>query len=1147
MAVQFILGRSGTGKTRFCVSEIIESLLDRGADEPLVLLVPEQATYQAEHTILSDSRISGYSRLNVLSFNRLGFLLSGKNPACGDLSSAGRQMVIRRILRDNQSRLKVLGSCVNGGTIASQLSETISELIQYAQEPGDVEDFLRGIAPEEQGGFASLKFADIGLIFSEYMKFIEGRFSDSDVELNKARRAVADFPAGTRLWVDGFSGFGGSERMMLAELMRRAAETKIALCLDASRIDVKNAAIEDIEPTSLFYPTERTYAELCQIIGKCKLQRAEPIILDRPVRFSRCPSLGRIESRLFSSALGSCEPEKTSVDSGLHVVCAANARAEVRFAATEILRLVKEEGFRYRDIAVIASDIESYEHYVRAYFDDLGISFFIDKPKRLNRHPAVELICSALRIVSEGFSGSDIFAYLKTGLVPISGDQIDMLANYCTAFGISGGNWQSQRDWDFDDRAKPCFDQPLVNELTHKIRVPLVALALKLLAADGTEKRLSADEFTRLIFEFLDHLEVRRTISEWIEESAAADDWQSVNEHQQFYGRLVDVFDEFCRVFSGHPAGCGDFLSILESSFGQLTMAFIPPTLDQVLVGSIERSRHPDLKAVFLIGTTQKQFPLPVSCESLLTDEDRSLAERMDFELKPGTSGLLAERQYLAYIAFTRASEVLYICYPAADDKGSPTVRSEFVSELAELFEGLKEESAATYGTVCRQIGPAAVDTENQLAELLCSRLGKDADPQQDDRHNLSALLEDICGDMQLASVGDSVKAAINYDNIAKLDAGITDEIFGVQLKSSATKLETFAACPYRYFAKYVLKLRERQDFVFKPMDVGNFYHKALDRLLKKMIEQKRDFVTIAEVRMTALLNTVIAELLEGDTFVSNFAKRSKHNRFIIDSAIENLSDCVSGMREMIGAGEFRPKCSEVVFGTCGDIDAEYKLELSDGRTLLLSGRIDRIDTAEIDGRRLAVVFDYKRGAKDFSWSGFFNGLNLQLPIYMLAAEKQGYQKAAGAFYLPIEIDSVKTKLTELAKQSEKFDYKAKGIFNGEIAGLLDEQACKDSKFYNFYVTKDGQPYGHYNKRGVLKPDDFEKVLKFTEEKIISLADSIVSGTIGIRPYRLNAKSPCEYCEYKALCRFDWRINEYRHLKSYDKNQAISSIGGADV
>ncbi|MHC4624104.1 MAG: PD-(D/E)XK nuclease family protein [Planctomycetota bacterium] len=1143
MAIQFILGRSGTGKTSYCLKAIINALAEPG-DQRLILLVPEQATYQAERAILADRKIAGYHRLHVLSFDRLQFLLLGKNTARAALTRIGQQMIVHRLLRENARNLKLFGSSADWTGLSRQMAETVVELHEYAKTAQDIDQLLSELDGDRHNSLAALKFADIGLIFKEYLKAVEGKFVDPDMQLNQARRAVAEagFLKEARLWVDGFAGFTAAELAILSELLKTIADAQIALCLDPSRLDLSNPQMSGPEHFGLFSPTERTYSDLYEIIKKSEQKLVEPIVLTTGARFVDCSQLAHIERGVFEPA-----PSTVEAAESIRLISAPNARAEAQFVAAQIVKLVKDKEYRYRDIAVIASNVGRYEHYIRAYFDDYGIPFFIDKRRALNQHPVIHLICSALQVVTGGFSHYDICSYLKTDLIPADRSDIDLLENYCLVFGTGGADWQGDKDWNFAGEEEQDFDERRVNQIRQEVSGPLLKLWERL-CPSGNPAGISADEFTQIIFDFLDSLQTPQKLGDWIEKATEAEDYSEVEEHRQFYDKLLTVFDELAEVFADRMMTAEDYLAILNSAFSQMTLAFIPPTLDQVLVGSIERSRHPDLKAVFLIGATQRQFPTPVVAAGILTDDDRKAAESADFALAPSARQKLLERQYLAYIAFTRPSQLLYVIYPLVDDKGGPECPSQFVTNLKSLFDDLNEECIAA-----DRIDTEDAHTRHGLIDLLCGGLGRDAlrESAQHSREALDELLDDVCADEDLADVGSTVVSALSYDNCARLDKRVVEKLFGPELRSSATRLGTFAACPYRYFARYVLELQERKEFKFEPLDVGVFYHKVLDMLSKAIAAERKDFAKIEDECLLRLLQEQVKKLFQTDSFVSHFARHSRHNAFIIDSASEVLEDCVRAIAQMVRAGSFRPSRSEVSFGQVKDTHdtlGDYRIRLSNNRVMLLAGKIDRLDIANVNNRKVAIVFDYKRRPKSFNWSQFYYGLDMQLPIYMLAVRSTSADQAdvVGAFYMPVEVSPGKAAFEEALSKAESFAYKAKGIFSGKFARQLDENASKDSSFYNFYVTKEGEPYGSYGNRGALRPADFETLLKFTGNKMGELAKEILSGRIDVNPYRLGSLSPCSYCKYKPVCRFDWQINDYNPLESLSKIDVLEAIEATD-
>ncbi len=605
MAIQFILGRSGSGKTTYCINAIVEELLT-GNNEPLIFLVPEQATYQAERAILSGKGIEGYNRLNVLSFDRLEFLLLEKNTARESVSRIGRQMIIHRILRENAEKLKIFRSSAGLPGLSRQMAQTIEEIHRYAGSLDSIDELIDELQKAQKNTSTFLKFSDIRLILDEYLKFVENDFYDPDVQLLSVCKSIgkSGLTRNAKLWVDGFAGFTGSELAILAELLKTAKDSKIALCLDPARIDFENPIKDNLNRADLFSPTLQTFAELMEIIKKVKLPLLKPVILEKTRRFAS-PELAHIEKNIFNT-----ESSELKSAENIHIISAPNERLEARFAAREIVKLVRDKGFRYRDIAVIASDIESYHHYIRAYFDEYKIPFFIDKRKPLSDHPVVELICSALKIVTEGFIHHDIFAYLKTDLVPISRLEIDMLENYCIAFGISNSDWLDSEQWQFAGKDDEEFDEQKINLIRTKAISALLELKQKL-----NEENVTVEQFTKAIFDFLDSLKVQETINNWIEKAKEKSDFGTIEEHQQFYNKLIDVFDELVEIFSGQTMSPEDYYSIVNSAFSQLTLAFIPPTLDQVLVGSVERSRHPDLKDCISDRSHTKAVSCPIKSE----------------------------------------------------------------------------------------------------------------------------------------------------------------------------------------------------------------------------------------------------------------------------------------------------------------------------------------------------------------------------------------------------------------------------------------------------------------------------------------------------------------------------------------------------
>ncbi len=1119
MAVQFILGRSGTGKTTLCIKQIIDSLLENRREQNLVFLVPEQATYQAERAILANSKIKGYSRLHVLSFQRLCYLIFGKNLAARPLTQQGRDMIIHRLLAENADKLSIFSSSASAG-----VANAVAELQQFGKSPDDIEKLIEQL--KDTSELTVGKLSDINLVYKQYLAFVEGNFLNNDNQLNLAKDAVAQTPflKDCLLWVDGFAGFTTSESLLLTELLKVSASSKIALCLDPA------AANEDW--AGIFEPTAKTYSDLLSLIKALKLPLEKPVILKEANRFKNSKALAHLEKNIFS--FENIPP--VSCDGEVKITACAKTRLEVDYAARQICSLVRDKGFRWRDIAVIASDIDQYRHFIQAIFSDFNIPFFIDRRRGLQQYPAVELLTSALKIATDRFATSDVINYLKSDLAGVSRNDVDLLENYCLAFGVEGKDWLRTEAWDF---APP--NNGFDNDQIDKIRNRATENLLQLRALMQSEKNLTAERFCQAIFVFLDSLNVRERLADWTKAAIEAGRLDEAQLHQQFFAQFTQLMDDFVFIFKNSSFSSEQYAALISSAFSQMTVALIPPALDQVLVGSIERSRHPDLKAVFLLGATQQQFPIPVRYDNILNDADREVASGSGFELSRTGAAQLIERRYLAYIAFTRPSHFLYITYPMADEKGAKIEHSFLVSELKSLFDNLQEEK---YFGSC---GFEDLCGISDLSLLLASRLGRDNLSPQDD---LDAKCKWLLDTLDSRSLGDKfcgndmrkVKSAIDYENIARLENLPAEDV----LSASATKLRAFASCPYQYFAKHILGLEERQVFELEPFRQGLFYHNVLELLFNRLKNKNLTFSTAKTDVLNQLIDKSVEQLLVEDAFLKSFKTRAKHNDYIINSASQTIKDAVVEFAQIASAGEFKQLAAEIVFGN-GFSPPALEIKLKNGKKLRIEGKIDRIDAVSQSDATYCLVIDYKTSQTKINWSMFSSGLDLQLPIYLLAVRNQtiGENKnlvPLGAFYFQIRTFAKSSDLDSIGEKSEKILRKPRGIFNGRYFQLIDSKTeTGHSPFYSFQITKDGQ-FGRYETSSLLTDEHFSKVLSFAENKLKELGGRILAGEIDVRPYRLKKQTACAYCPYKSLCRFDWQINDYAEIEKKSKTEFLNEL-----
>jgi ATP-dependent helicase/nuclease subunit B len=1100
--------------------------------------VPEQATYQAERAILSHPEIKGFSRLHVLSFNRLQFRLQPGRGGTAEISRTGKQMILHKILLELAGQLNLYKGDVQRMGVAAKLSDLLTELQHAGCSAKQIRTLVQTLAAQPGQELAAAKWADIATVFEAYQAFFafaESRFKNPDIELTLAKEAVpsASFLWGARLWVDGFSGFSVQERDLLVEMLKVCKDASIALCLDPTAIDLASDDEDKLDPCSLFASTEQTYCQLLRIVRRCKLKHLEPVVLDKPRRFSEAPALAALEANFVSDK----PAEPVSADGAVQIAACGHVRAETLWVGAQIRSLVKDSGCRYREIAVVVPEMDAYQHYIESAFNQYELPYFLDRPRRMKTHPLTELIGSALQAVQGGFESSDVLSFLRSPLMPVSLDRIDTLANYCQAFDVQGAEWLQKPAWSFaSEQERQRYDEPAMDALRREFIAPLRTLQDAL----ANQETISAGQFTQAVWQLLQTLHVQSVLAQWAVEDATDQRFG----HRQIFAGMVGLMDELCEVFEGVEMSASAWGSIFTDALASGTIKLIPPTLDQVLVGSIERSRHPDIKAIFLIGATQKQFPVPVAGETLLTEQDYQLAARGSLELANPYDVSLTHRPYLAYIALTRASRRVYLSYPLLDEKGSAVVPWSGIEPLAAMFTDVAVQFPQ--GSI-----QDANDIQNphQLGLWLSQRLGKDRTSVISDQSTVNSqeigagVLNRMaeCNDDTLRKMAEQVKQSLDYDNAATMDAKLAETLFHFPMTTSVSRLGTFAKCPYQYFAKYTLGLEKRQLLRFEPMDVGTFYHDVLEAIFKALKKQNKDWADLSVEELIVLCDAESEKVLSSNTLLVNFMRKRAHHRYIIESARQALRSFVPMLGQLSRASRFKQAEAELKFGF--DDTLRLVVPLNDGRQIHLRGLIDRLDIADIDGQRAAVVFDYKSGSKSVDFAGMLYGLDLQLPVYLLA---MGHQKMtpAGAFFLPIDSGSSSAALSGLDAAEAGFN-KAKGLFDGSFFDAIDTGAAASggwSGYYNFYVNKDGEPYSYYNSSGALPPEDFQSLLNYTEQRIKKLMTDLSAGCIAITPYRIGTSSPCTWCDYRALCRFDWQINDYNILETVNKEEAIEKM-----
>lgn len=1185
MSLRFIIGRAGSGKTALCLDEVCRALREDPCGPPIIILVPEQATFQTEHALVSILDPPGFMRAHVLSFKRLAgrVLQELGGGARRDIGELGKLMVLRSLVLQKSGELSIFAKGSEKYGFAGCLAATLSELAMYRVTPEDLE--ARATALEEDGlgeTPLALKLRDLAVIAQAYRVYLGDKFQDPDDHLSLAAAKIADstLTKDALVWVDGFRGFTPQEYSVLEALLSSARRVSVALCLDPT--DFRRTPRD----TDLFRPTMETCNGLIALAGKLGVQVEKPVTLGA----ASCSA----PLRHLESEFGSRRPAPFDGDpSGVRLVAASNPRAEVEAAAREILRLAREEGMRFREIGVIVADLEAYHDLVHPIFTDHGIPFFIDRRRPVGHHPLVELVRSALDVVCDDWVYGPVFRYLKTDLVPISRREVDLLENFVLAHGIHGARrWTDGRPWEYrrpfgpqdaaEGAAPPSKEEADVTRAINEAREK-AARALGEFHGKVAGDRKPVRDMARALFDLLTDLGVRQRLEEWAREALDAGAIEAAREHEQVWNAVMRLLDEVVDALGGETTEADGFREIVDAGLEGMTLGLIPPALDQVIVGSVERSRHPGLRAAFVLGATYDSFPRRVPEDTVFSDHERDMLERRGLVLAPTSRVAQFHEQYNVYVALTRAREYLWVSYPLADAEGRALRPSTVRAQLKAMFPQLVEGFAGGDVPISREEALDAMTSEAKAAAMLVRYLragpgpvcssgpipgqgsgpgpgsspgpgpdpgGSKGDVGEQEGFWLN-LYEWLVEDPRRRERAARVLGSLGFTNrVERLQEATVRALYPNRVTTSVSRLETFASCPFSHFAGSVLRLSERELFRLEPPGMGTFIHEALRRLIDDLGGEQA-LVDMGDDDIARGVAKVVGELAPG--LQNDILRSSARNQYLARVLARILTRSAMVLKDHAGRSEFRSVLREAFFGGRHGHGSDavipgLELQIDDGRRLEIVGRIDRVDVAEAGGVSYLRVVDYKSSRRALRLSDVYYGLALQLLVYLAVVEEHsekvvgGGAEPAGALYFPaadpvvsaaspVDDDSLEKERRRLLRMA--------GIIVGDagVVTLMDSKARGASDIVPARITKDGDVAKNSS---VIDRDRYRVLRGFVLAKIRELASRIVSGEVAPKPYRRGRLRACQWCSFKPVCGFDALLpgNEYRTISNL-KNDAF--------
>jgi ATP-dependent helicase/nuclease subunit B len=1177
VGVRLIAGRAGSGKTYWCRSQIGEALASSLTEGPrLVMLVPEQAALQMERGLLAMSAVRALGRGEVLSFRRLAhrILNEATGPMPATLTPIGRQMALRHLITRHRRQLQEFGKVAERGGFVAAIARGIVELLQEAVPAEQLQAAAE--AADDAGDPSAPRLHDAALLYQAYLEYLGSQRVDPEGVLDLARGRLGSVPwlEGARLWIDGFAGLTQQQVRMVVALAQRGSHLDIALLLDPTRRKVRDldSAPDDL---SLFARTERTWFTLVRALSDAGVAIEEPIFLGRTgcPRFARAGALAQLECRLFTvpipphrkpagqqenDAAGRRGPDQTSPPGAtVRLMKAPDRRAEVAAAVRALLDLVQQPDnpLRYREAAIVVRDLEPYHDLISASLRAHHIPFFIDRRRPTYHHPLVQLVRGTLMMHADGPFDRAVLAVLKSGLSGLTDQAVDALENYLLAHGlITAEIWDEEWTYPLEPRTRDREESPArrdalkaVNQSRNDLRQRLGQWWPTPASKRGQP---ACRKWAERLCDLLQRLGVTERLAEWCDDAAARADLDEAEEHQQVWTDLVKLLEELVETLGDERMTGRQFREVLESGLSEFTLGLVPATVDQVLVSSVERSRHPPIRAVFVLGFEDGQFPARPTEETILGDAERNRIEACHVKLGRTRAQQLLDERMLAYVAVTRPSEFLWVSYPQSNESGKPLSPSPYWTSLRAALPDIPVEMAKTSG-------PEAVGTAAELAGGLASHLRAWGEDRADlpDHDTWLSLYEWMRSQQAVSQVAGPALSALGPPTEARLSANATAALWRPPYRTSVTRLEQHAWCPFQHFAARGLDLKQRPVHEISALDMGSLYHTVLEQFVNELMETGRSLGDLSTGEIARSLGRWSKQAIDQHAEQVRMQDQER-DKAAWRSGLE-LPAALTGQQTAVGKSPLRPLATEQSFGSPeeGSLPA-LELKTSRGQTVLVRGKIDRVDLLSAGDVSLAVVLDYKRSLRPrLLLDEAYHGLALQLLTYLLVIQERGKDLAGadllpgGAFYVPLLASYEKVDHPADAEE-EAFNaykpYRPRGVLDFDWIDRLDPQLKSGwSSMFSVFRTARGE-LGHVDRSDAVPGATLPAMLQHIRGKITELAEDWVSGNIAVAPARLGKELPCSHCPYRSVCRYEFVSRQARCFPSMSRSQVLAELAGRE-
>ena len=1218
----FVIGGSGSGKSAHLKEWFADEAV-KNPDKRYIMIVPEQAASTVERDMVKIMSLhharNGFMNIDIIGISRLAYKIFDElcEKVGGMLSDAGKSMLIRLVA--GRTDLHIYRNSIDKEGFISETKSLLSELFQYNISAWDIEMLIEELRRTGESPVLLEKLSDMSAIYRGFDERISEENGTLPAEktayflLQKLGDRKCRILDGAVVAFDGFTGYTPSQYSLIEELMRRTESMTFAITMDPEII----RSGRDVRDYELFHLSFVTFKKLCALTEKHgdPVGNKDILLMSKDHRHGEKTMLSTLESKIFRVPVKPYEGEYYNDTKGLdardngctsggddnkdyirlwecrdpeeQLSCAAgddnkdyirlwecrDPEEQLSCVAQEIRRKVREEGLRYKDIVVIAPDLEEMSGSFDKVFDMYDIPYFPDYTRKLKNSPFTEAIISLLKAEEKNYDYDSMFSLLKTGVLEeMDRASVALLENYAIARNVKGfKRWNRSFSYVINNEDRYENEEAARKRLINH----LVGVHERFTGGGKT-----VGELIEAIRLFMEENRYEEKIAEASERLEKEGDIPLSNTYGSLYEKLCLFLEKMQDVLGNERVSLREFAEIFKTGIGEIRIGTIPAVLDSVIIGDIERTRVPDVKVLFLVNLNDGVVPSPGKPAKILNDNDKDRIDEIfgrlgiDKTLAPNEKKSLYIEQFYLYLCMTKPDKELILSYCKVNRSGEEIERSYIISRLLGIFPKLVTEKKSP----ARFMGTEKTDVyffTDMMREALYG--GSSDDAAEEDGVDLdAAVLYSIFRNKKRI-----VDEAAGYGRDEKLlTPDAVEAARGSLMVQSISKLEEYASCEYKFFLSYLLKLRERESYSFDPIKFGNIIHSALERVFREMdgptlAETDRRWRSISEEELKIKMKDAIdAEFRSGSDELlapDGSVLAEGRSRFIMNSIYQLGERTIKNLSRHIRGGDMVPALYEEKFDSRDSFENSGISIPGVSGKIKFTGKIDRADLYEDGDNVYLRIVDYKTGNNSFSYTDLLQGRQLQLTAYLsIMTEKvrEMYRRKGrnvnvipvGMYYYPVKDPIVKRpeeNSEEAVETAVRKELRLKGITSAEPRHLeLQEKGVTDPDIRNgesalilpidFYTKKSGN-----NEAGSIKgihiavsPEEFDGIKGYAKLRMTELTGDMLKGDIQKNPVRSGMMKTCSYCAFKDVCRFDPvnRDNRVTFISQTEEEEAFNKV-----